>query len=130
MERELHAVYVISVAAELAGVHPQTLRIYERRGLLQPARTNGGNRRYSNADIQRLMRISELTDAGMNLEGIRQVLELEAHVAKLQADVVQLQNELAIAASAAERNGRFELVPLRQAVTVFGTRPSIFRKGS
>ncbi len=130
MERELHAVYVISVAAELAGVHPQTLRIYERRGLLQPARTNGGNRRYSNADIQRLMRISELTDAGMNLEGIRQVLELEAHVAKLQAEVVQLQNELAIAASVAERSRRFELVPLRQAVTVFGTRPSIFRKGS
>ena len=69
MERELHAVYVISVAAELAGVHPQTLRIYERRGLLQPARTTGGNRRYSNADIQRLLRISELAEAGMNLEG-------------------------------------------------------------
>jgi MerR family transcriptional regulator/heat shock protein HspR len=130
MERELHAVYVISVAAELAGVHPQTLRIYERRGLLQPARTTGGNRRYSNADIQRLLRISELAEAGMNLEGIRQVLELEAHVAQLQAEVAQLQRELAVAASVVERSGRFELVPLRQAVTVFGKRPSIFQKGS
>jgi MerR family transcriptional regulator/heat shock protein HspR len=130
MERELHAVYVISVAAELAGVHPQTLRIYERRGLLQPARTTGGNRRYSNADIQRLLRISELAEAGMNLEGIRQVLELEAHVAQLQAEVAQLQRELAVAVSVVERSGRFELVPLRQAVTVFGKRPSIFQKGS
>ena len=128
MERELHAVYVISVAAELAGVHPQTLRIYERRGLLQPARTTGGNRRYSNADLQRLLRISELAEAGMNLEGIRQVLELEAHVAQLQAEVAQLQRELAVAVSVVERSGRFELVPLRQAVTVFGSRPSIFRR--
>ena len=128
MERELHAVYVISVAAELAGMHPQTLRIYERRGLLQPARTTGGNRRYSNADIQRLLRISELAEAGMNLEGIRQVLALEAHVAQLQAEVAQLQRELAVAVSVVERSGRFELVPLRQAVTVFGSRPSIFRR--
>jgi MerR family transcriptional regulator/heat shock protein HspR len=128
MDRELHAVYVISVAAELAGVHPQTLRIYERRGLLQPARTTGGNRRYSNADIQRLLRISELAEAGMNLEGIRQVLALEAHVAQLQAEVAQLQRELAVAVSVVERSGRFELVPLRQAVTVFGSRPSIFRR--
>ena len=128
MEHELHAVYVISVAAELAGVHPQTLRIYERRGLLQPARTTGGNRRYSNADIQRLLRISELAEAGMNLEGIRQVFALEAHVAQLQAEVVQLQRELAVAVSVVERSGRFELVPQRQSVTVFGSRPSIFRR--
>ena len=84
MERETHAVYVISVAAEIAGVHPQTLRIYERRGLLQPARTSGGNRRYSNADIRRLQRIAELANAGMNLEGIRQVLELESEVVRLR----------------------------------------------
>ena len=128
MEHELHAVYVISVAAELAGVHPQTLRIYERRGLLQPARTIGGNRRYSNADIQRLLRISELAEAGMNLEGIRQVLELEAHVAQLRVEVAQLQRELAVAVSVVERSGRFELVPLRQSLTVFGSRPSIFRR--
>src|SRR5271168_1120187 len=72
------AVYVISVAAELAGMHPQTLRVYERRGLVDPRRTGGGNRRYSERDLLRLQRISELTTAGLNLEGVRQVLELEA----------------------------------------------------
>ena len=71
------AVYVISVAAELAGMHPQTLRIYERRGLVNPARTQGGNRRYSDADIETLQRIAELAEQGMNLEGIRRVMELE-----------------------------------------------------
>jgi len=70
------ALYVISVAAELAGMHPQTLRIYERRGLVQPARTQGGNRRYSDIDIERLRRISELAAEGMNLEGIRRVMAL------------------------------------------------------
>ena len=64
-----HGVYVISVAAELAGVHPQTLRIYERKGLLDPARTIGGNRRYSEFDIDRLRRIAELTADGLNLAG-------------------------------------------------------------
>ena len=74
------AVYVISVAAELAGVHPQTLRIYERKGLLEPSRTAGGSRRYSEFDIERLHRIAELTDLGMNLAGVKRVLELEAEV--------------------------------------------------
>jgi MerR family transcriptional regulator/heat shock protein HspR len=122
MNRETHAVYVISVAAELAGVHPQTLRIYERRGLLQPARTQGGNRRYSNADIRRLQRIAELTEAGVSLEGIRQVLELEAEVTQLRERVLELEAELRRAST--ER--RYEIVPLRQSVTVFGRRPSIF----
>src|ERR1700726_1129454 len=81
------AVYVISVAAELAGVHPQTLRIYERKGLLDPARTGGGSRRYSDRDIERLRRISELTDAGLNLAGVKAVMELEAEVARLQGDL-------------------------------------------
>ena len=72
-----HGVYVISVAAELAGVHPQTLRIYERKGLLDPARTVGGNRRYSEFDIDRLRRIAELTADGLNLAGVKRVLELE-----------------------------------------------------
>ncbi|HET7719757.1 MAG TPA: helix-turn-helix transcriptional regulator, partial [Acidimicrobiales bacterium] len=72
------AVYVISVAAELAGVHPQTLRIYERKGLVDPARTSGGSRRYSEADIEQLRRISELTDEGLNLAGVKKVMELEA----------------------------------------------------
>ncbi len=77
------AVYVISVAAELAGVHPQTLRIYERKGLVDPARTSGGSRRYSDADIDRLRRIQELTNEGLNLDGVPRVLELEAEVASL-----------------------------------------------
>src|ERR1700722_6309243 len=74
------AVYVISVAAGLAGGHPQTLRIYERRGLLDPARTIGGSRRYSEYDIAQLRRIQDLTTAGLNLEGVRRGLELEAEV--------------------------------------------------
>ena len=128
MKRETHAVYVISVAAEIAGVHPQTLRIYERRGLLQPARTSGGNRRYSNADIQRLQRIAELAEMGMNLEGIRQVLELESEVARLSNEVVRLHQELAQAITDTGRRGRYELVPLRQAIAVFGKKPSIFEE--
>ncbi len=88
------AVYVISVAAELAGIHPQTLRIYDRRGLVQPARTGGGSRRYSEADIERLRRIHELTSEGMNLSGVERILALEAEVARLQAQVKSLTREL------------------------------------
>ena len=76
--------YVISVAAELAGVHPQTLRIYERKGLLDPARTVGGSRRYSEQDIDQLRRIQDLTTAGLNLEGVRRVIELEDEVDRLR----------------------------------------------
>ena len=68
------AVYVISVAAELCGMHPQTLRIYERKGLVSPARTTGGSRRYSDADITLLQRISDLTSEGMNLVGVKRCL--------------------------------------------------------
>jgi MerR family transcriptional regulator/heat shock protein HspR len=121
-----HAVYVISVAAELAGMHPQTLRIYERRGLLQPARTQGGNRRYSDDDIERLRRISELAAEGMNLEGIRRVMELEAENARLRAEVEVTRTALAAAVGEGRRTGR-EIVPLRQAVAVFGQIPSLFR---
>jgi MerR family transcriptional regulator/heat shock protein HspR len=77
------AVYVMSVAAGLAGLHPQTLRLYERRGLVEPTRTGGGNRRYSDADLDQLRRITELTDAGVNIEGVRRILELEAQVGAL-----------------------------------------------
>lgn len=126
MEREHHAVYVISVAAELAGMHPQTLRIYERRGLLRPSRTSGGNRRYSEADIQCLLRIAELTSVGMNIEGIRQVMELEEQVRQLRDESLRLQAELDHLNSLAQRRGRYELVPLRQSMTLFGHRPSIF----
>lgn len=88
------AVYVISVAAELAGVHPQTLRIYERKGLVDPARTGGGSRRYSDADIEQLRRIQELTNEGLNLAGVKRVMDLEARIADLQARVAELDAEL------------------------------------
>ncbi len=119
-----HAVYVISVAAELAGMHPQTLRIYERRGLVQPARTQGGNRRYSDADIERLQRISDLAEQGMNLEGIRRVMELEYENARLRAELAEARTAATTARSEAERRQRRDLVPLRQAIAVFGERPS------
>lgn len=85
------AVYVISVAAELAGVHPQTLRIYERRGLVSPARTSGGSRRYSDDDIALLRRVQELTDDGLNLSGVKRVLALESEVKRLNAQLRQLE---------------------------------------
>jgi MerR family transcriptional regulator/heat shock protein HspR len=122
----VETVYVISVAAELAGVHPQTLRIYERRGLVTPGRTSGGNRRYSEADIARLKRVAELAAEGMNLEGIRHVMQLEDEVAQLRALVMQLQEQLTGRTSTEVLRG--ELVPLRQAVAVFRERPSIFNK--
>jgi MerR family transcriptional regulator/heat shock protein HspR len=116
-----HAVYVISVAAELAGMHPQTLRIYERRGLVQPARTQGGNRRYSDIDIDRLRRISELAAEGMNLEGIRRVMSLELEVARLRSENEDLRALAAGALAEADRRApRRDLVPLRQEITVFG----------
>ena len=117
-----HAVYVISVAAELAGMHPQTLRIYERRGLVNPARTNGGNRRYSDHDISLLRRISELAESGMNLEGIRRVMELEAEVAELHRRLEEAERRLAMVADEAQRRQRRDLVPLRQAVALYGER--------
>ena len=120
------AVYVISVAAELAGMHPQTLRIYERRGLVSPARTQGGNRRYSDADIEQLRRIADMAEQGMNLEGIRRVMELEAENARLRAELEQARSVAANAEAEAERKQRRDLVPLRQAVAVFGERPKIF----
>ncbi len=106
------AVYVISVAAELAGVHPQTLRIYERRGLLGPARTLGGSRRYSDLDIELLRRIQELTAAGLNLEGVRRVIELEAEVARLRQEVIEARAEARSAVDQVHRQYRRDLVPL------------------
>ncbi len=88
------AVYIISVAAELAGVHPQTLRIYERRGLLDPYRTPGGTRRYSERDLEQLGLIQELTSAGVNLEGVRQILRLRAEVERLEHQVSRLRRLL------------------------------------
>lgn len=113
------AVYVISVAAELAGVHPQTLRIYERKGLVLPARTGGGSRRYSDADIAQLQQIQRLTDDGLNLAGVKRVIELEAEVARLQKELADLKQSSAQAVADAQRQHRRDLVPVKQSMTVY-----------
>src|SRR5437879_13597854 len=87
------ALFVISVAAELAGVHPQTLRMYERKGRVEPARTGGNSRRYSEDDIERLRRIQSLTNDGLNLAGVKRVMELEDRLADLQATLEQTRAE-------------------------------------
>jgi len=107
------ALYVISVAAELAGVHPQTLRIYERKGLLDPARTIGGSRRYSDADIAQLRRIQDLTNAGVNLEGVRHLLRLEAELVATRQELARVQAEAREAIERTHRHYRRDLVPLR-----------------
>jgi len=104
MNADERALYVISVAAELAGVHPQTLRIYERKGLIEPQRTPGRSRRYSERDIELLRRIQDLTNAGLNLAGVQRVLALEAEVEQLRAQL-----------DVAHARYRRELVPLSNA---------------
>jgi MerR family transcriptional regulator, heat shock protein HspR len=94
------AVFVISVAAELTGLHPQTLRTYERMGLITPGRTGGGGRRYSPRDIDRLRQISELTSAGIGIEGVRRILELENRVLALSERNAELLSELEATRSA------------------------------
>ncbi|MDQ2727944.1 MAG: helix-turn-helix transcriptional regulator [Actinomycetota bacterium] len=111
--RRSRAVYVISVAAELAGVHPQTLRIYERKGLVDPARTGGGSRRYSEHDIALLRRIQDLTNAGLNLEGVRRVMELEAEVARLTAELEDVRADARAAIEGVHRQYRRDLVPVK-----------------
>lgn len=89
------AVYVISVAAELTGLHPQTLRAYERMGLIAPGRTPGGGRRYSHRDLELLREIADLTSAGIGIEGVRRILELDHQVSALRARNEELLAELA-----------------------------------
>lgn len=111
------AIYVISVAAELAGVHPQTLRVYERKGLLTPQRTAGNTRRYSERDIRLLRRIQELTQEGLNLAGVVRVLELEDEIERLrarQSRAVEETNRLAERIDELEEErARTALVPLK-----------------
>ena len=89
------AIFIISVAAELAGVHPQTLRVYERKGLVQPSRTSGNTRRYSQRDIDRLRRIQELTNEGINLAGVLRIMELEVVIDQLRS-VVEGRDHMAL----------------------------------
>jgi MerR family transcriptional regulator, heat shock protein HspR len=114
-----HPRYTISIAAELAGMHPQTLRVYEARGLVRPRRTPGGTRRYSDADLAKLRKIAELTtEQGVNLSGAELVLgledrvrELNARVAQLQAQLVQAALDHKLAVETVHRSYRRDLVP-------------------
>jgi MerR family transcriptional regulator/heat shock protein HspR len=122
-QADQRALYIISVAAELAGVHPQTLRIYERKGLIEPSRTEGRSRRYSDRDIALLQRIQELTNEGVSLVGVRKILELEAEievlrerVAVLDVALVQANEERLAAVREVHRSYRRDLVPVSRAV--------------
>jgi MerR family transcriptional regulator/heat shock protein HspR len=122
-DQQDRAVFVISVAAELAGVHPQTLRIYEREGLVRPKRTTANARRYSERDIQRLLEIKRLTGDGINLAGVAAVLELTEEIERLQATVVALDAELRAQArrhrqevESIRRSTRRDLVPYSSAI--------------
>jgi MerR family transcriptional regulator/heat shock protein HspR len=107
--REDRAVYIISVAAELAGVHPQTLRIYERKGLVRPQRTSGNTRRYSDRDIDLLRQIQDLTqDRGINLAGVKMIIEMQAELEALRRKAAELEAQL----EATDREPR-GIVPLR-----------------
>ena len=90
-------VFVISVAAELSGMHPQTLRGYDRMGLVSPGRTGGGGRRYSLRDIELLRTVTQLTSAGIGIEGVRRILDLESQVLALRSRVRELETELEVA---------------------------------
>ncbi len=116
------AVYGMSVAAELAGLHAQTLRIYERKGLVDPARTPGGSRRYSDLDIEMLQRVAELTNEGMNLVGVKRVLALEAKVARLEQQLQTAEQAVGEAVAATRREYRRDLVPLNQDLLPWATR--------
>ena len=117
---EERAVYIISVAAELAGVHPQTLRIYERKGLVRPQRTQGNTRRYSDRDIELLRQIQDLTqDRGINLAGVKMVIEMQAELEALRRRTEQLEEQLRSSRRAAQKAqarreaGNRSIVPLR-----------------
>lgn len=111
------AIYIISVAAELAGVHPQTLRVYERKGLVRPQRTQGNTRRYSESDIELLRRIQELTQEGINLAGVTRILELEHEVDRLRARLAKAIRDVERAQSAVseilDARDRMAMIPLR-----------------
>lgn len=120
---EMEAVYVISVAASLSGMHPQTLRIYERRGLIEPFRTPGGTRRYSDADLERLALIQDLTSQGINIEGVKRIMQLESENEALRTEVRRLHGRLkvleeaaAVAMQEVQRSRRSEILVRRDVV--------------
>ena len=111
MAHDERALYIISVAADLAGVHPQTLRIYERKGLIEPMRTQGRSRRYSERDVALLRRIQELTNEGVGLAGVRRILELENRVVFLENEIRRVTIEARDALARVQRESRHDLVP-------------------
>lgn len=125
-------VYVISVAAELTGLHPQTLRSYDRLGLVQPGRTGGGGRRYSWRDIELLREVAELTAAGIGLEGVRRILELETHVAALRMRVAELEDQLTAAETALRESLQTTAtknLPVLRATATPGASVTVWRRG-
>ncbi|MEP7059167.1 MAG: helix-turn-helix transcriptional regulator [Actinomycetota bacterium] len=117
-ERAGRAVYIISVAAELAGMHPQTLRIYERKGLVQPQRTAGNTRRYSDRDIELLRQIQALSqDEGINLAGVKMIIEMRAELDAARHRTEELERQLRVSRRAARRmtvrETGTQIVPLR-----------------
>ena len=114
-----HAVYVISVFAEIAGVHPQTLRNYERNGLLKPSRTSGGSRRFSDADLVALRRIQELTNQGVNLEGVKRIMALEAELAARDERMIDLASEAKSNVEQTHRQYRRDLVPVQNTIALY-----------
>ena len=130
------AVYIISVAAELAGVHPQTLRTYERKGLLRPARTSGGTRRYSERDVERVRLIQELTqEEGINLAGVLRILRLEEELERAEERLTEAHDEIervkreareALREQARRRSG--EIVLYREPAVEIEPHPAVWRR--
>ena len=118
-------IYMISVAADLVGMHPQTLRIYEQKGLVQPKRTAGNTRLYSEADIERLRLIQRLTtEIGLNLAGVERVLHLEDELQRMRRHLDRMEREMREAIAAVHKNYRRDLVPVSQTTTVVHRRRS------
>jgi MerR family transcriptional regulator/heat shock protein HspR len=115
--------YMISVAADLVGMHPQTLRIYESKGLIRPKRTAGNTRLYSEADLERLRLIQQLTnDVGLNLAGVEQVLELQDEVERMQRQLARLEQEMRAAIDEVHRQYRRDLVPWKPPIELIPTQ--------
>ena len=115
--------YMISVAADLVGMHPQTLRIYEQKGLVQPQRTPGNTRLYSEADLERLQLIQRLTtELGLNLAGVEHVLRLEDELRRMQARLARLEREMRDAVKQIHRQYKRELVLYRPPTEIVPTR--------
>jgi MerR family transcriptional regulator/heat shock protein HspR len=123
-----HAVYVISVFAELAGVHPQTLRNYERNGLLNPQRTSGGSRRFSDADLAAIRRIQDLTNEGVNLGGVKRIMQLERELTEAREQLAERALEARSDLEATHRQYRRDLVPVQNTIALFIDDPRARRR--